>query len=280
MPSNVPHFSSGRRIQVRRSGVHGRGVFALQDIAEGEVIVEYEGAVISYEESQRRHPHDPANPHHTFFFQIDGERVIDGGDGGNAARWINHSCDPNCFAEEVDERIFISALRNIYAGEELGYDYGLIIEERYTAKLKADYECRCGAPDCRGTMLAPKRGWKPKLPRADLPEAVVPAPKSKRKAAKDKAEGAGKTQLKTKAKGKDTEKAKTTAKPQPKAKPASKPKAASKPKTVAKDKAPAKSKTLTKAKAVTKAKAASKPKVAAKPPAKAAKAAKAKSKKA
>ena len=269
MPSNVPHFSSGRRIQVRRSGVHGRGVFALQDIAEGEIIVEYEGAVISYEESQRRHPHDPANPHHTFFFQIDGERVIDGGDGGNAARWINHSCDPNCFAEEVDERIFISALRNIYAGEELGYDYGLIIEERYTAKLKADYACRCGAPDCRGTMLAPKRGWKPKLPRADLPEPVVPAPKSKRKAAKDKAEDAGKTQLKAKAKDKGTEKkAKTTAKPQPKT--------TSKPKPVSKPKAASKPKEQTKPKAADKPKAASKLKADAKP----SKAAKAKPKKA
>ena len=255
MPSNVPHFSSGRRIQVRRSGVHGRGVFALQDIAEGEIIVEYEGAVISYEESQRRHPHDPANPHHTFFFQIDGERVIDGGDGGNAARWINHSCDPNCFAEEVDERIFISALRNIYAGEELGYDYGLIIEERYTAKLKADYACRCGAPDCRGTMLAPKRGWKPKLPRADLPEPVVPKPKRKRKVAKDKAEDAGKAKPKA-------DKAKTKAKA----------KAADKPQADAPSKAKAKPKTTAKPKSDSKAKAASKPKASAKPKTKAAKA--------
>ncbi len=265
MPSNVPHFSSGRRIQVRRSGVHGRGVFALQDIAEGEVIVEYEGAVISYEESQRRHPHDPANPHHTFFFQIDGERVIDGGDGGNAARWINHSCDPNCFAEEVDDRIFISALRNIYAGEELGYDYGLIIEERYTAKLKADYECRCGAPDCRGTMLAPKRGWKPKLPRADLPEAVVPAPKSKRKAAKDTAEESAKPQAKAKTKAKT--KAEVKAKDQSTSKAAAKPKAAAA-KEASKSKAkvtPAKAEKAAKPKAASKPKAAQKPKAASKP---------------
>ena len=211
MPSNVPHFSTGRRIQVRRSGVHGRGVFALQDIAEGEVIVEYAGKVISYEESQRRHPHDPAHPNHTFFFQIDGNRVIDGGDGGNSARWINHSCDPNCFAEEVEDRIFISALRNISAGEELGYDYGLIIEERYTAKLKADYACHCGAADCRGTMLAPKRGWKPKGPASDLAE---PGKKPKT---------GGKTTAKAKAERKN--KAKADPKPKSKAKPKVKPKA-------------------------------------------------------
>ncbi len=217
MPSNVPHFSTGRRIQVRRSGVHGRGVFALQDIAEGEVIVEYAGKVISYEESQRRHPHDPANPNHTFFFQIDGNRVIDGGDGGNSARWINHSCDPNCFAEEVEDRIFISALRNISAGEELGYDYGLIIEERYTAKLKADYACHCGAADCRGTMLAPKRGWKPKGPASDLAE---PGKKPKT---------GGETTAKAKAESKSQ--AKADPKPKPNAKPRPK---ASQPRTSAK----------------------------------------------
>ncbi|WP_460547943.1 SET domain-containing protein [Comamonas piscis] len=207
MPNHVPHFSTGRRIQVRRSGVHGRGVFALQDIAEGEVIVEYAGKVISYEESQRRHPHDPAHPNHTFFFQIDGDRVIDGGDGGNSARWINHSCEPNCFAEEVDDRIFISALRNINAGEELGYDYGLIIEERYTAKLKADYACRCGAAECRGTMLAPKRGWKPKVPASDLPEPVLPKKRKAKVAGAEKADKTAQTDKPAK-----TEKPKTKAK--------------------------------------------------------------------
>ncbi|GAB2808985.1 SET domain-containing protein-lysine N-methyltransferase [Comamonas piscis] len=179
----------------------------MQDIAEGEVIVEYAGKVISYEESQRRHPHDPAHPNHTFFFQIDGDRVIDGGDGGNSARWINHSCEPNCFAEEVDDRIFISALRNINAGEELGYDYGLIIEERYTAKLKADYACRCGAAECRGTMLAPKRGWKPKVPASDLPEPVLPKKRKAKVAGAEKADKTAQTDKPAK-----TEKPKTKAK--------------------------------------------------------------------
>jgi SET domain-containing protein len=77
--------------------------------------------------------------------------------GGNSSRWINHSCDPNCEADEEEGRVFIKALRNIKAGEELNYDYGLIIDERYTPKLKAEYPCWCGAADCRGTLLAPKR---------------------------------------------------------------------------------------------------------------------------
>ncbi len=149
--------SSARRIQVRRSGVHGKGVFALQDIAEGEVIIEYVGEIISWKEAQRRHPHDPKDPNHTFYFHVDEHRVIDALHGGNSSRWINHSCDPSCEADEQDGRVFIKALRNIRAGEELNYDYGLIIDERYTPKLKAEYPCWCGAKQCRGTLLAPKR---------------------------------------------------------------------------------------------------------------------------
>ncbi len=148
---------AGRRIQVRRSGVHGKGVFALQDLAEGEVLIEYVGELISWDEAQRRHPHDPSDPNHTFYFHIDDGRVIDALHGGNVSRWINHSCDPNCESDEQDGRVFIKALRNIRAGEELNYDYGLIIDEPYTRKLKAEYPCWCDAASCRGTLLAPKR---------------------------------------------------------------------------------------------------------------------------
>ena len=150
--------AASRRIQVRRSGVHGRGVFALQDIAEGEVLIEYVGEIISWPEAQQRHPHDPTDPNHTFYFHINESRVIDAKVGGNSSRWINHACSANCEADEKDGRIFIKALRNIRSGEELSYDYGLVIDGRYTAKLKAEYPCWCGAKACRGTLLAPKRG--------------------------------------------------------------------------------------------------------------------------
>ncbi len=149
--------TSGKRIQVRRSGVHGKGVFALQDIAEGETLIEYVGEVISWDEAQDRHPHDPEDPNHTFYFHVNEDRVIDALYGGNSSRWINHSCDPNCEADEDNDRIFIKAIRNIQAGEELNYDYGLIIDEPYTKKLKAEYPCWCGSAHCRGTLLAPKR---------------------------------------------------------------------------------------------------------------------------
>ena len=157
MPATARSTPS-RKIQVRRSGVHGKGVFALAPIAEGERIIEYVGEVISWKEAQRRHPHNPADPNHTFYFHVDDKRVIDAAVGGNSARWINHSCDPNCEADEQDGRIFIKALRDIKPGEELSYDYGLIIDERYTPKLKAEYPCWCGSKYCRGTLLAPKRG--------------------------------------------------------------------------------------------------------------------------
>jgi hypothetical protein len=148
----------GPRIQVRRSGVHGKGVFAIAPLAAGETILEYTGDVITWKQAQRRHPHNPDDPNHTFFFHIDNKHVIDGGTGGNAAKWINHACGPNCEADETDDgRVFIKALRDIEPGEELNYDYGLIVDGKHSKKLKKEYACRCGTPECRGTMLAKKK---------------------------------------------------------------------------------------------------------------------------
>ena len=167
-PARPASSSDQRRIQTRRSGVHGKGVFALQDLAEGETLIEYVGEVISWPEALRRHPHDAAQPNHTFYFHIDEKHVIDAKVGGNSSRWINHSCQPNCEAEESGRRVFIKALRNIAAGDELFFDYGLVIDARYTPKLLADYPCWCGASPCRGTLLAPKARKKAGKPAAGL----------------------------------------------------------------------------------------------------------------
>jgi SET domain-containing protein len=145
-----------RKIQVRDSGVHGRGVYATAPIPAGAKIIEYTGERISWEEAVDRHPHDPSQPNHTFYFHIEGGQVIDALYGGNDARWINHACEPNCEADEVDGRVFIKALRDIEPGEELFYDYGLVLDQRHTAKVKKQFACWCGALTCRGTMLAPK----------------------------------------------------------------------------------------------------------------------------
>ncbi len=149
--------SDARRVQVRKSGVHGKGVFALRPIRAGETIIEYTGEVITWKEALRRHPHDPEQPNHTFYFHIDAKHVIDANVGGNAARWINHACDTNCEADEVDGRIFIKSVRDVLPGEELFYDYGLVIDEKMSKKLKNEYPCHCGSVKCRGTLLAPKR---------------------------------------------------------------------------------------------------------------------------
>jgi len=138
--------------------VHGKGVFALQPIPAGTRLIEYKGEIIAWPEALRRHPHDPSNPEHTFYFHIDGGHVIDGNVGGNASRWINHACEPNCEAEETDAgRVFIKSLVDIQAGDELFFDYRLVLDGRHTPAVKKQYECRCGSAHCRGTMLAKKR---------------------------------------------------------------------------------------------------------------------------
>jgi SET domain-containing protein len=154
-PGDAP--TDKRRIQVRKSGVHGKGVFALKPIAAGERILEYTGEIITWTEALRRHPHDPKDPNHTFYFHLDDKYVIDAKVGGNTSRWINHACEPNCEAQQEGQQVFIEALRDLHPGEELFYDYGLVIDERYTPKLKKEYECRCGSPICRHTMLAKRR---------------------------------------------------------------------------------------------------------------------------
>ena len=180
--------ADGRRIQTRRSGVHGKGVFAVQDLAEGETLIEYVGEIINWKEALRRHPHDPKDPNHTFYFHIDEEHVIDAKHGGNSSRWINHSCKPNCEADEEGGRVFIKALRNIKAGEELFYDYGLIIDAPYTKKLLAEYPCWCGAKNCRGTLLAPKDDDKKKSKKSKKKAGKKADAKTDKKKAVKKAE--------------------------------------------------------------------------------------------
>lgn len=149
---------------VRGSALHGQGVFAARDIPAGTRILNYAGRRLTPEQADARWPVDPDNPYHTFYFALSSGMVIDGGQRGNDARWINHACAPNCEAREnADEtRVTIYALTDIAAGTELVYDYGLFTEERMTRTLKQHYRCLCGAPECRGTMLALKKPAKKK----------------------------------------------------------------------------------------------------------------------
>jgi uncharacterized protein len=143
--------------EVHRSEVHGNGVFALRDIPAGERIVEYEGRRIEWDEATERAERSGQPVNYTLFFTLADGRVIDGGDQGNDARFINHSCEPNCEAYEEDERVFIHALRDIEKGEELNYNYALVYDGRHTPAIKKAFACRCGSPSCTGVMLAPKK---------------------------------------------------------------------------------------------------------------------------
>jgi len=156
-----------RKVAARRSPIHGNGVFALEPIAKGERILEYKGRRRSHEEVDADNSGD-AETGHTFLFTLNDEYVIDANYEGGIARWINHSCSPNCEAvlEEAEgddrrkDRVFIEAKRAIKPGQELFYNYGITLGEAHTPRMKKIWECRCGAKNCTGTMLQPKR--KPK----------------------------------------------------------------------------------------------------------------------
>jgi SET domain-containing protein len=158
-------------IIVRRSRIQGRGVFATRDIAQGDRIIEYTGARMTHDEADAQCPDDEAGPrHHTFLFAVDDEIVIDGGRGGNDSRFINHSCEPNCEVDIVRRRVFVVALRDIAAGEEILYDYWYMTDEGYTLEdLRRIYPCRCGSPSCRGTLARPPEPRKRAKPAAGHP---------------------------------------------------------------------------------------------------------------
>ena len=151
-----------RPFVVRRSPIQGKGVFATRFIPAGVRLIEYTGERLTPAEAEARYPESAESRgvrHHTYLFAIDEpeEVVIDAAVGGNAARFINHSCDPNCQAIEEDGRIFIEAIRNIQPGNELTYDYAYVLAERHTPAAKRRFPCHCGASNCRGTILASKR---------------------------------------------------------------------------------------------------------------------------
>lgn len=150
--------ASGKKlplVEVRRSGIHGTGVYALRRIRKGTRIVEYTGERVSHAEADRRYSDKDIDDNHTFLFIVDNRTVIDAGVGGNEARFINHSCAPNCETVVERRRIFVDAARTIAPGEELHYDYQIQREVGDPPDIAEIFGCHCGAKECRGTMLAP-----------------------------------------------------------------------------------------------------------------------------
>jgi SET domain-containing protein len=125
-------------------------------------VIEYLGDRISHAEADRRFGTKSDDDGHTFLFIASNRTVIDAGVGGNDARFINHSCKPNCETVIEGSRVFIDAIRKIEPGEELGYDYQLTWESTDEPEELALYACRCGAKRCRGTMLDREPLDKPK----------------------------------------------------------------------------------------------------------------------
>jgi len=152
-----------RRIIAKRSQIHGNGIFAGVDLPANTRLIEYKGRRITHAQADRLYA-NTTETGHTFLFTLNERYIIDGNHGGNSARWINHSCSPNCRAVIIEspdgdprrDRIFIETRRAVKAGQELTYDYGIVLEEPHTARMKRIWACRCGSKRCTGTLLKPK----------------------------------------------------------------------------------------------------------------------------
>jgi len=127
---------------IRSSDIHAAGCYTTAPIKNGTMVIEYTGPLISKDEGDKRYE----GREYTYLFGMDDGRVID---GHGMAAFINHSCDPNCETDEVDGKLWIIALRDIKAGEELSYDYCL-----WDGEEDDPAPCYCGATNCRGTMYS------------------------------------------------------------------------------------------------------------------------------
>jgi len=144
-------------LELRHSSIHGLGGFARRDIPKGTRIIEYTGEKISNAEADRRYDDDHMRRHHTFLFILNSRTCVDAAFEGNASRFLNHSCDPNCEAVIERGHIWIEAVRQIPAGTELLYDYQYEDDPEYSEEDLRFYVCRCGAPKCRGTIVKTRR---------------------------------------------------------------------------------------------------------------------------
>jgi hypothetical protein len=189
--ASPPVIATSDLMEVRNSDLHGLGVFAAKPIKKGTRIIEYIGDKISHAEADRRYETKDDADNHTFLFSVDRKLVIDAGEDGNDARYFNHSCDPNCESVIEDRRVFIEAIKDIAVGEEMTYDYQIGRERTDPPNIDEIYACKCGAKDCRGTML-----WPAKRPgRAKARKKAAAAKQSAAAVAKKKKTASGKSKV-------------------------------------------------------------------------------------
>lgn len=148
-------------IEVRNSRIHHKGVFAVRDIPKGTKIIEYVGRKLTkkesdkaFEENFEKHIENEDNGA-VYIFELNKKYDIDGNVPWNTAKYINHSCNPNCETDIINDRIWIVSLRDIKKGEEITYNYG------YDFDAALNHPCRCGSENCVGFILA-EEDW-PKL---------------------------------------------------------------------------------------------------------------------
>jgi SET domain-containing protein len=151
-----------RYLKVKRSRLAGLGVFTSRDVPKGTLLLEYLGERITHEEAGERYYAAKEPDAFVLLFTVDEKIVIDGGVGGRAARYVNHSCEPNCEADEIGGRIFITAIRDIPAGAELTYDYNMEAPSPLPRDWRRRYACRCGAARCRKTIVVRPRRRRPR----------------------------------------------------------------------------------------------------------------------
>jgi len=144
------------KVIVRKSKVHGTGVFAAKNLKKGERIIEYVGDIVTKKQSDKVAEEQlEKSANHTkdggvYIFELNKRYDINGNVSWNSAKYINHSCEPNCETEGDDWHIWITALRDIKKGEELGYDYCYDIDNWQ------EHPCRCGSKSCVGFIIDEK----------------------------------------------------------------------------------------------------------------------------
>jgi hypothetical protein len=184
--------------EVRHSPIHGYGVFAARRIRKGTTVIEYLGDRVSHDEADARYEDKDPHDNHTFLFTVDSRTVIDGGVGGNEARYINHGCDPNCASTAQNRRIYVEAIRTIQPGEELAYDYQIERDADDPPNVDEIFACRCGAAKCRGSMLVARKKARKKARK----RARKDAPKKRRRTAAGKSTATGTARVARQAKKK------------------------------------------------------------------------------
>ncbi len=186
-------LTSSKYIDVRESEIHGTGVFAKTRVPKGKKVIEYIGEKITKKESERRSialiekNQGSETDGAVYIFEVNKRHDIDGNIPENTARFINHSCDPNCEPDVIKNRVWLISKRKIKEGEELSYNYGFDLDGY------EDHECRCGAKKCVGYITA-EDNW-PKLKKR---LAKKKAKKEKKKAAKKSAKSKKKSTKKAK----------------------------------------------------------------------------------